>query len=160
MDRYSRLQEMLSRFGPPQTGPGDLEDYLIDVTVQQALACVFLFCPPSIEVDGMVIQTLLPEQNGDKWVQEARARLAEYHDPQRVEDELNFVLIGRLFRDNPDEPHGAEHLLAELVADAWRGWLPFCYPQRQFEVAVETPEQSGEDYVGITYWQRKTPSSS
>lgn len=156
--RYVRLHRALAELGTPLSGEDDLDEYLGEIPLKAALACAALFCPPLLEVDGMIAQNLVTGYDTDeRWARAVRRFLEKYGDPRAVERHLNIIEIGRLIGplDEPSHPH-AELVLAEFVADAWRGWLALRFPDRAFDVSVVAADEEYIDEVGVTFVQRQS----
>lgn len=119
-----------------------------------ALLYSLLYMPELIEVNGSILLAWnVPDEkeklrfvSGLKNTNMAR---------QELESSFNFVEIGYIFdatgRDTSDEE---DQILANLLADAWRGYLGVRYPGRTFVVEVLLPDQTGST-VGLHFFEKR-----
>lgn len=123
---YDRLHRLLSGLSSVNSERGyDLDDFIAaDVHLTQALLYAPAFCPPLIEIDGLVFQWLVWTGRRDEATALVRRLLAKYGTPRAVQEKLNFVDITRIFR--PEQPTlavEADSVLASLLAVSWAGCL-------------------------------------
>lgn len=107
-------------------------------SVEEALLYTALFVPEFIEVDGSVLLCL----QLDSAEQFRTAKQKNDVPLAELEESFNWVEIPFLF---VDEKSSDEHdrLLAEVVAEAWRGRLKHLFPERRFIVELMLPEKTG-----------------
>jgi hypothetical protein len=97
-----------------------------------------LFCPPLIEVEGSV---LLDQGNTAKRFVDAK--LTGTMSLRRLEASFNLLEVSYAFSNRARDTGDEGDLLAQFVAEAWRGRLALLYPLRRFEVLVLSPEKTG-----------------
>jgi hypothetical protein len=68
-----------------------------------------------------------------------------------LEISFNFLEVSYAFSDRRSS-NGGDALLAEFIAEAWRGRLTLLYSPRKFEVSVLSPEQTGS-VVGVQFFE-------
>jgi hypothetical protein len=72
---------------------------------------------------------------------------------QEIESNFNWEEIGHLFDDEGyDTSDKEDELLANLVRDAWKGWLLVSYPNREFTVEIISPGKTGGT-VGVGFYE-------
>jgi hypothetical protein len=73
---------------------------------------------------------------------------------ERLEASFNRVEVPFLFFDrNADDDE--DRLLAERIAEAWRGALAVFCPDRRFVVNVVPPEENG-DIIAVEFFERRS----
>jgi hypothetical protein len=138
---YRRLCEHLRQYFHPAEGavPHDEWDFMHQFgNVVDALLYVPLFCPEFVEVEGSVLLSLL----GRRSTSFVEAKRLGQMTLQELERSFNFVEIGYAFSDRARGTDDDCDLLAQFVADCWRGRLALLYPPRKFEVSVLSPSES------------------
>ena len=74
---------------------------------------------------------------------------------QQLEASFNFIEVGYIFdtvgRDTSDEE---DELLANLICNAWEGWLKTSFPDRKFIVEVLSAEETGST-VGVHFFESR-----
>jgi hypothetical protein len=111
-----------------------------------ALLYAALFVPELVEVEGCVFLKDLGVKPAGGWDEVAAGtRAARAESPERLRryvDSFNWVELPHLFasRDGSD---GEDELLAEVLAQAWRGRLKDLFPDRRFKVRVIPAEETG-----------------
>jgi hypothetical protein len=119
------------------------------------LALRDFFQPQTIIVSGRVFLRSpgFSAEPLEKFVEE-RAKLdktsASYQDSVNSYNWVTLIYeLGPLFvRDQIDDERlvCAEETIAEIVRDSWHLWLHHVYPDRQFELRVLSPEETGDGW--------------
>ena len=72
---------------------------------------------------------------------------------RELERAANFVDISDYFEPSRNDTTDEEDLLlAQLVRDAWDGWLRLKFPRRRFTVSVVTPDGNGGT-LGVCFFE-------
>jgi len=127
----------------------DLNDFLFEYgNVQSALLYARLFVPEFKLVAGRVI---LDDGNApEAYAKAITESLSGEVDP----DSFNWIEVFYLFAESDTgiDPHhyDDDHVLAELIAEAWRGRLLSLFPDRKFVVEVMSPDVTGS-VVGVGF---------
>lgn len=133
---------------PPN--PDYLSKQILDTYGSARIALLYasLFVPELIEVDGSVfLAEGYPEESD-----QLRAGIQKYcpdentSERTKFEDIVNYVEVAYLFTDRIGTDEEID-LLAEFVADAWRGRLALKFPGRKFRVYVESADLTGSPMV-------------
>jgi hypothetical protein len=155
MSRTTELTRIIDqKFGSslPQK-PTSLGDWLHAVgKASEALLYSILFMPELIEVGGSILLAWgVPDEASKKRFLDALGEGSKSRE--ELEASFNFIEVGYLFdapgRDTSDEE---DVLLAELIRDAWNGWLNTSYPDRRFMVEV-LPEDVTGSTVGVHFFE-------
>lgn len=119
-------------------------DYLYEFAdIPTALMCSALFVPDFIEVDGSVLL-----DKGDDTAVDFRTAKQDTSWPlAELEASFNWVEVAYLFADRGESN---DSMLAEKIAEAWRGRLKHLFPQRSFAVVVMPPEDTGS-VIGVGF---------
>lgn len=132
-----------------------LDDYIYRYgKASEAILYSVLYMPPLVEVDGSILLASAVDitLTRSRFV---RARAQTDTEISALERSFNFVEVGYLFpptgRNASDEE---DELLAGYIADAWRGWLRVCYPDRSFEVSVVNAGESGST-IAVQFCERR-----
>gem|GEM_PF-978193 len=150
MSKTRSLLDTIRRYFPDNGGFEEVDFLHVYGDPIQALLYSALFCPETVEVDGMVFLTLQVSDRDD--VERVRRYLIDVEgNRQAVESSFNFVEVPYLFGASPSTDED-DLLLAERLADSWRAWLSYIHPDRQFVVEVLSPEVTGS-VVGIHFFQ-------
>ncbi len=120
----------------------------------QALLLSVLFMPEfKIIGDSVVLARSLEYESAESNFVGALAK--GEMSREKVETSFNFVEIGYLFdTSGSDTTDEEDELLAELVRDAWDGWLRASFPNRRFTVEVVPPEVTGST-VGVHFYENR-----
>lgn len=153
---YQQLHQIFEALFPNSGQSGDdLDDFVAgEGHLTEALLYATVFCPPFIEIEGMVFQWLVWPGQREKAAELVPRLLQRYGNPRKVQENLNFVDITRLFVPEPPTlPREADSLLAALLATSWEGCLRVRFPDRNFQVDILEPEDTGEEGVGIVFFE-------
>jgi len=105
---------------------------------RQALLHASLFVPELVEVDGSVFITKFYPDVDEVY----RELIRKYGDNlQELEESVNHAEIHYLFHNRRTTDEETD-LLAEFVAEAWRGRLAGQFPGRTFNVYIDEPEDN------------------
>jgi hypothetical protein len=116
----------------------------------EALLYSLLFVPTLFIVDDSV---LLMHGVDDAERHFLEAKRASGMSLERLEASFNRVEVPFLFIDR-DLDDDEERLLAERIAEAWRGTLAVFYPDRRFVVKIIPPEENG-DIIAVEFFERR-----
>ena len=162
--RYTELAGFLRRHFSESVydpeGADEIHEYLVWAgSAAGVLLYAGLYCPPLVEIDGMVIQWLDRATPDDDYPRDVREYLDELGgDRAEVERSFNLVFVRRLLvppdPSRPEMPREEERLLVETVAEAWRAWIHWRYRGRRFAVEVLEPEETG-DVMGVTFYEQR-----
>jgi hypothetical protein len=92
------------------------------------------------EVEGSV---LLDQWTFDQSTRFIAAKRAGQASIQELERSFNFLEVSYAFSNTARETDGDGELLAQFVAESWRGRLALLYPSRQFEVSIIPAKEAG-----------------
>jgi hypothetical protein len=146
------LTALRKRFRSEGHVPHDEMDMLHETgKAPEALLYSLLFVPTLFIVDDSV---LLMHGVDDAERHFREAKKASGMPLERLEASINRVEVPFLFIDR-DLDDGEERLLAEQIADAWRGALAVFYPERRFMVKVIPPEENG-DVIAVEFFERRS----
>src|SRR5437870_4598141 len=112
--------------GPVAHSPEDFMHEFGDVV--SALLYSVLFVPDFVEVENSVLLRFGREDQAQKFVE---AKNNTKMTLSALESSFNFVEVPYLF-SNSDTTDDEAKLLAETIAEAWRGRLKTLYPTRIF----------------------------
>lgn len=133
--------------------PTTLLDWLYSMgKASEALLYSILFMPELLIVESSVLLAWSASQKSEK--ERFLELLADgSKDIQTLEASFNFIEVGYLFddagRDMSDEE---DELLANLICNAWSGWLKASFPEREFQVEVLSEEDTGST-VGVHFFE-------
>jgi hypothetical protein len=145
------LTALRKRFRSDGHVPHDEMDMLHETgKAPEALLYSLLFVPTLFIVDDSV---LLMHGVDDAERHFLEAKRASGMPLERLEASINRVEIPFLFIDR-DLDDGEERLLAEQIAEAWRGALAVFCPERRFMVKVIPPEENG-DVTAVEFFERR-----
>jgi hypothetical protein len=119
-----------------------------------ALLHSILFVPQLIELEGYVFLRQRAATSPEQAALAAKirqARAVSKAELQELVSSYNWVEVPYQFMDR-DSTDIEDELLAESMAEAWRGRLAFCFPQKQFTVRVLRPAETGS-VVGVGFQQ-------
>lgn len=146
------LTALRKRFRSEGHVPHDEMDMLHETgKAPEALLYSLLFVPTLFIVDDSV---LLMHGVDDAERHFLEAKKASGMPLERLEASINRVEVPFLFIDR-DLDDGEERLLAEQIADAWRGALAVFCPERRFMVKVIPPEENG-DVIAVEFFERRS----
>ena len=146
------LTALRKRFRSEGHVPHDEMDMLHETgKAPEALLYSLLFVPTLFIVDDSV---LLMHGVDDAERHFLEAKKASGMPLERLEASINRVEVPFLFIDR-DLDDGEERLLAEQIADAWRGALAVYCPERRFMVKVIPPEENG-DVIAVEFFERRS----
>jgi hypothetical protein len=151
-DIHEKLIPVLREKLHPVEGatPHDLWDYLHAFgKAADALLYAQLFCPQFIDVDGTVLLYQIP----DTEQRYRAAKVAATLSSQEIEESFNFVEVPYLFANGNDASNGEVDLLAEFIAEAWRGRLAYLYSSRKFEVYVVPSAQAYSGGAEVRFFE-------
>ncbi|MEP0707177.1 MAG: hypothetical protein ABJL17_00990 [Parvibaculum sp.] len=137
------IQLLRQRFSPQEgTVPHDAFDYIHEFgRAVMALLHSPLFLPDFAEVEGRVVVTSrFPRVDGHQ--------PPDAGNPDLLGDGA-WTEVGYLFADRSSSDE-EDRMLAELMAEAWRGRLAYLFPGRKFVVRVLEPEETG-DSIGVEF---------
>ncbi len=157
MDLLDVLQRHYSEHVYPPESRDDLEEYVAAVgNAAGALLYSVMYCPPLMEIDGMVLQAIQTTMEPEEYPEAVRRALEDLGgDHRQVESSFNLVYVKRMFNpDRRDTTDDEEMLLAEVLAEAWRAWLHWKYPGRSFVVEVLNKEETG-DVHAVTFYEER-----
>jgi hypothetical protein len=112
-----------------------------------ALLYIPLFCPVFIEVEGSVLLGQWAVDQSKRFIDAKRVGRASIQDLERS---FNFLEVSYAFSNTTRETDGDSDLLAQFVAESWRGRLALLYPLRQFEVSV-VPASETRSVVAVQF---------
>ncbi|MHB8968798.1 MAG: hypothetical protein ACYC5A_11035 [Thermoleophilia bacterium] len=144
---------ILRKYYPKANSDFSIPDYMHAFgRASEVLLYVKLFMPELVEINDSVLLAWNMEDpdmiNRFKYQIEASGS-----NRQRVEASFNLVEVGYLFdasgRDTSDDE---DEKIAHLLADAWRGHIKLLYPNRNIQVEVLSPEQTGST-VGLHFFE-------
>ena len=146
------LAALRKRFRSDGHVPHD-EMYMLHETgkAPEALLYSLLFVPTLFIVDDSV---LLMHGVDDAERHFLEAKRASGMPLERLEASINRVEVPFLFIDR-DLDDDEERLLAEQIAEAWRGALAVFCPERSFMVKVIPPEENG-DVTAVEFFERRS----
>jgi hypothetical protein len=146
------LTALRKRFRSDGHVPHDEMDMLHETgKAPEALLYSLLFVPTLFIVDDSV---LLMHGVDDAERHFLEAKRASGMPLERLEASINRVEIPFLFIDR-DLDDDEERLLAEQIAEAWRGALAVFSPERRFMVKVIPPEENG-DVTAVEFFERRS----
>ena len=146
------LTALRKRFRSDGHVPHDEMDMLHETgKAPEALLYSLLFVPTLFIVDDSV---LLMHGVDDAARHFLEAKKASGMPLERLEASINRVEIPFLFIDR-DLDDDEERLLAEQIAEAWRGALAVFCPERRFMVKVIPPEENG-DVTAVEFFERRS----
>jgi hypothetical protein len=117
----------------------------------EALLYSLLFVPDLSIVADSVLLTYPDSAVAERFL---KARSKTELSLERLEASFNSVDVGYLFaRGNFDE--NEERLLAERIAEAWRGALAVFCPDRRMVVRIVPPEENGGD-IAVEFFERRS----
>lgn len=146
------LTALRKRFRSEGHVPHDEMDMLHETgKAPEALLYSLLFVPTLFIVDDSV---LLMHGVDDAERHFLEAKKASGMPLERLEASINRVEIPFLFIDR-DLDDDEERLLAEQIAEAWRGALAVFCPERRFMVKVIPPEENG-DVTAVEFFERRS----
>jgi hypothetical protein len=117
----------------------------------QALLYSLLFVPDLSIVADSVLLTYLDDAVSERFLE---AKSNSKFSLERLEASFNNVEVGFLFADrNFDE--NEERLLAERIAEAWRGALAVFCPDRTIVVRVVPAEENAGD-IRVEFFERRS----
>jgi hypothetical protein len=146
------LTALRKRFRSDGHVPHDEMDMLHETgKAPEALLYSLLFVPTLFIVDDSV---LLMHGVDDAERHFLEAKKASGMPLERLEASINRVEIPFLFIDR-DLDDDEERLLAEQIAEAWRGALAVFCTERRFVVKVIPPEENG-DVTAVEFFERRS----
>jgi hypothetical protein len=146
------LTALRKRFRSEGHVPHDEMDMLHETgKAPEALLYSLLFVPTLFIVDDSV---LLLHGVDDAERHFLEAKKASGMPLERLEASINRVEVPFLFIDR-DLDDDEERLLAEQIAEAWRGALAVFSPERRFMVKVIPPEENG-DVTAVEFFERRS----
>ena len=146
------LTALRKRFRSDGHVPHDEMDMLHETgKAPEALLYSLLFVPTLFIVDNSV---LLMHGVDDAERHFLEAKRASGMPLERLEASINRVEVPFLFIDR-DLDDDEERLLAEQIAEAWRGALAVFCPERRFTVKVIPPEENG-DVTAVEFFERRS----
>ena len=146
------LTALRKRFRSDGHVPHDEMDMLHETgKAPEALLYSLLFVPTLFIVDNSV---LLMHGVDDAERHFLEAKKASGMPLERLEASINRVEVPFLFFDR-DLDDDEERLLAEQIAEAWRGALAVFCPERRFMVKVIPPEENG-DVTAVEFFERRS----
>jgi len=146
------LTALRKRFRSEGHVPHDEMDMLHETgKAPEALLYSLLFVPTLFIVDDSV---LLMHGVDDAERHFLEAKKASGMPLERLEASINRVEVPFLFIDR-DLDDDEERLLAEQIAEAWRGALAVFCPERSFMVKVIPPEENG-DVTAVEFFERRS----
>ena len=152
-DKY--LSALKRSFGIDGYENFDSYDYLHAIGfAKQALLYAGLFCPDLIEIEDIVLLKMKVDDE---------VNLKEFyklksdgkHTRQEIEKSFNFVEVPYCFASKRNDlSEEDEILLAEFIANSWRGRLMTKYPDRKFRVMVA---EAGDlsDVVAVVFFEER-----
>ena len=155
MTTMNDLSSVVSRKFEAMVGekPTSLGDWLHSIgKASEALLYSILFMPELLVIGNSVLLSwTVPNEDAKKRFLDALSEGIKSRE--ELEASFNFIEVGYLFdapgRDTTDEE---DKLLANLVCDAWDGWLKTSYPDRTFKVEVLSEEEIGST-VGVHFFE-------
>ncbi|TVQ83094.1 MAG: hypothetical protein EA357_07060 [Micavibrio sp.] len=120
----------------------------------EALLYSTLFMPELVEVDGSVLLawSILDKSSKKRFLDNLDAGI---ESREVLEASFNFIEVGYLFNPQGRDTSDAEdELLAELLGNAWAGWLKLSYPERSFKVEVLSADITGST-VGVHFFEQR-----
>jgi len=131
----------------------DLDEFIASgAMMSKALLYAGVFCPPLIEIEGMIFQWLDWQGPRDTAKTLVNEMLTKERSRQEVQRSLNLIVLSSLL---VSDEHGVlakdERLFVNIVAQAWRGWLHVHYPTRRFVVTVLPQEETQDVGPGVTF---------
>ena len=151
----NKLKALRAAFGLLNHSNLDSDDFLFTYgNAKDALLYASLFLPETIEVEGTVLLKLT--SGYDEAKQRFLARKQERTEEERIaaEQSFNYIELPYIFGDISvvfaDEVYYA---LAEQIEKAWRAWLPYYYPGRNFEIA--TSYRADDSATVISFYERE-----
>jgi hypothetical protein len=146
------LTALRKRFRSEGHVPHDEMDMLHETgKAPEALLYSLLFVPTLFIVDDSVLLMHGVDEAERHFLE---AKRASGMPLERLEASINRVEIPFLFIDR-DLDDGEERLLAEQIAEAWRGALAVFCPERRFMVKVVPPEENG-DVIAVEFFERRS----
>jgi hypothetical protein len=146
------LTALRKRFRSEGHVPHDEMDMLHETgKAPEALLYSLLFVPTLFIVDDSV---LLMHGVDDAERHFLEGKKASGMPLERLEASINRVEIPFLFVDRDLDDDG-ERLLAEQIAEAWRGALAVFCPERRFMVKVIPPEENG-DVTAVEFFEHRS----
>ena len=141
MDKVEPILATLRKYFRFSEGqiPHDAEDMLFEVgKVSEALLYSLLFVPSFSIVEDSVLLTNGAQDVGQRFLEAKRAGRMSL---DRLEASFNRIEIPFMFSDR-NFGNNEEYLLADRIADAWRGSLAQWHPDRRFVVTIVPPEDN------------------
>jgi hypothetical protein len=141
MDRNAVNRALHELYKSPDLQPDDDAETVMyrRGTVEGALLYASLFVPDLIEIDGSVVLKLQLKYP-DEQFREAKMKTAL--PLEEFEASYNWIELPFLF-DHSEASDDQDRVLAEVVAEAWRGRLKLLFPERKFVVELILPEVTG-----------------
>lgn len=146
------LTALRKRFRSEGHVPHDEMDMLHETgKAPEALLYSLLFVPTLFIVDDSVLLMHGVDEAERHFLE---AKRASGMPLERLEASINRVEVPFLFIDR-DLDDDEERLLAEQIAEAWRGALAVFSPERRFMVKVIPPEENG-DVTAVEFFERRS----
>lgn len=122
---------------------------------RSALLYSSFFCPPLVEIDGMVFHRLTMQNVPlEEFVEMIREGLeGPGQTRKKLEREFNSVQVqGAFYPNGANLTLEEELLLADVLAESWRAWIHWRYPGRRFVIKTSKAKRKGDESF-ISFYQ-------
>lgn len=149
-----RVAALLSRYFDSQNTFGFNTFDFVHAFGSPVMALMYsrIFWPMFVELDGMIFLKSTVEDDED--INRIRRTLHSFHgDSMRTEMAFNLVEIPSIFGGKSGETTDEEdQWLADTIAEMWKWRLESEFPEKCFEVRVESPDDTGAE-IAVVFFQ-------